>query len=113
MPERSANVASIEGRIVERDSLRYTPAGIAIIRMTVAHQSEQIEAGEPRALELELTCIAVEAEARLIAKAALGTMVRVSGFLARKSRTSRNIELHAASVEFLSEHLTERGSNEL
>jgi primosomal replication protein N len=97
------NTASIEGCIVGRDNLRYTPAGIAIIRMTLAHESTQVEASEPRTLKLELACVAVEAEARLIAQAALGTKIRVTGFLAAKSRTSRGIELHATSVEFLSD----------
>ena len=92
----------IEGRIVERDSLRYTPAGIPIVRAMLAHSSEQAEAGGTRQVEVELACVAVEEDARLLAQAPIGVAVRVAGFLTRKSRTSRQLVLHATRIEFLS-----------
>ena len=96
------NDVLIEGRIVACDGLRYTPAGIPIVRATLAHRSEQVEAGGMRQVELELACVAVEEDARLLATAPLGVTVRLSGFLAHKSHTSRQLVLHAARVEFLS-----------
>jgi primosomal replication protein N len=87
------------GRIAGIDALRYTPAGVAIVRFVLEHASEQAEAGSPRKVNLEMTCVATETTARLVAATPLGTTVRVSGFVAAKSKTRRALELHAVSIE--------------
>jgi len=96
-----SNRLTITGRIVERAALRYTPAGVAIVNFTIAHESRQIEAGGERDVKLELQCLAVEQEARLIAAAPLGTGIRVTGFLAPKGRSSRLTILHTQTFEFV------------
>jgi primosomal replication protein N len=48
----------------------------------------------------EIAAVAFEREAALLAAAKLGSDVKVTGFLAAKSRTSRAVVLHATEVEF-------------
>ena len=95
------NRLTITGRLVERAALRFTPAGVAIVNFTIGHESRQIEAGGAREVKLELHCLAVEQEARLIAAAPLGAELRVTGFLAPKGRSSRQTILHTQSFEFV------------
>jgi len=81
--------------------LRYTPAGMPAVEFRIAHASEQEEAGGRRQVEAELGAIAFDAQARLLAQAALNSGVRLQGFLAAKSRRSRRPVLHVTNIEFV------------
>lgn len=70
------------------------------MRFRVEHVSEQVEAGEKRKVMLEMPCVAVEREARLVAAAPLGASVRISGFVAMRSKSGRGLELHASDLRF-------------
>ena len=90
----------LSGKLIERDALRYTPAGIPVVNFRLSHASEQIEAGGKRAVQCELAGLAFEREARLMAAARAGMQVKVTGFLAGKSRGSKQLVLHATNIEF-------------
>jgi len=96
----SANELTLTGRLAERDVLRHTPAGIALVNFRVVHQSEQIETGAPRQVSLEVGCLAAEELARLVVAAPLGTTIKVSGFLASKGRSVKQPVLHVKRIEF-------------
>ena len=97
MPE---NRVTLSGRLVEMDALRYTPAGIPVVKFRIAHESSQAEAGVERLVGCEVAAVAFETEAKLLAGAPLGTGLQVTGFLDRKGRASRQVELHATHIEF-------------
>lgn len=84
----------------ERDALRYTPAGIPILNFSIHHAAEQIEAAQTRQVEFEIPCVATEEQARLIAGAPLGIRLNVSGFLAAKGRSSKQLTLHIDTIKF-------------
>jgi primosomal replication protein N len=94
------NRLELSARLVERDALRYTPAGVALLDFKVEHASEQVEAGAPRQVTLEMSCLAVERDARLIAQAPLGSAMELSGFVAPRAKSSRSIVLHVTDFEF-------------
>ena len=96
-----ANRVTIAGRLVELDALRHTPAGVAVLKFRLQHDSSQMEAGGERKVSCELAAVAFEREAKLLAVAKLGSDVKVNGFLAAKSRTSRTLVLHATQIEFV------------
>jgi primosomal replication protein N len=79
-----ANELVISGRLSERDALRHTPAGVALVNFRIVHESEQVEAGTERKVYVEVACVAAENEARLVAAAPLRAAVRLTGFLAGK-----------------------------
>ena len=91
----------LSGKLIELDALRYTPAGIPVVNFRLSHESEQIEAGATRAVQCELAGMAFEREARLMAAARLGMQVKLTGFLANRSRTSKQLVLHATDIEFV------------
>jgi len=96
----ASNRLILTGRVVELEPLRYTPAGVAIVRFKIEHDSEQIEAGAVRQLHMEIACVATETMARLVCAAPLGSSLRVDGFIAHRSKTHRGIELHALDIQF-------------
>jgi primosomal replication protein N len=88
------------GRLVELDTLRHTPGGVPLVKFRLHHESSQTEAGSPRKVECEIAAVAFEREAKLLAAAKLGSNVRVTGFFAARSRTSRTPVLHATAIDF-------------
>jgi len=95
-----ANRVTVSGRLIELDALRHTPAGVPVMKFRLQHESTQTEAGAVRKVSCEIAAVAFEREATLLAAARLGSDVKVTGFLAAKSRTSRSVVLHATGVEF-------------
>jgi len=95
------NQVVIQGDLIESDALRFTPAGIPILKFRLVHQSKQTEAGAARAVGCELDVVAFDAQARLLATAPLGTSLKIEGFLDRKTRSGRGIVLHANQIEFV------------
>ena len=87
--------------MVELGALRYTPAGVAALEFKLAHESEQAEAGSPRQVQAELSAIAFETQAKLLTGRALGTPLRVEGFLGAKSKRSKRLVLHVTKIEFI------------
>ncbi len=65
------------------------------------HASEQMEAGAARKVEMEIAVLALGESARWLEAAPLGGAVKMTGFLAPKSRNSRTTVLHVNSIEFL------------
>lgn len=91
----------IQGSLIESDALRFTPAGVPILKFRLQHSSTQCEAGGDREVGCEIEAVAFEAEARLLATAPMGTRISIQGFLDRKTKTGRALQLHASKIEFL------------
>ncbi|MBS0323032.1 MAG: primosomal replication protein N [Proteobacteria bacterium] len=87
--------------MLERGALRYTPAGLPVIDFRFEHRSEQAEAGVMRRVECEMACVALGANAHLLADSKPGDGMRISGFLAARSLKSRSPVLHVTTIEFL------------
>src|SRR5438445_414235 len=87
-------------RLIELDALRHTPAGIPMLKFRLQHDSVQTQAGGERKVSFEMAAVAFEREAKLLAAAKLGSSVKVNGFLAARSRSSRTPLLHATEIEF-------------
>jgi primosomal replication protein N len=88
------NQFQFTGTILERDTLRYTPAGVPIVTATVAHESQQVEAGVARKVEFEITALGAGEISGRLARAELGAALTFTGFLARKNRNSKALVFH-------------------
>lgn len=95
------NRTDITGSVIAIDAMRYTPAGIPIIELTLSHQSRQPEAGRERMVELELKALAAGDAARRLAQTPLGAQVRLSGFLAHKGKGRVQLVLHIHDFEYI------------
>jgi len=95
-----SNRVELGGRVAAIDPLRYTPAGIPALNLTLTHCSRQVEAGTEREVECEVAVVAFGETAQQAARCGVGDGMRVLGFLARKSRNSSHLVLHANRIEF-------------
>ncbi len=89
----------LSGQIVTVDPLRYTPAGIPALNLTLGHRSIQVEAGMEREVECEVPVMVLGDQAQQAARCKVGDGLKVQGFLARKSRNSSYLVLHANRIE--------------
>ncbi|MEO6351696.1 MAG: primosomal replication protein N [Oxalobacteraceae bacterium] len=85
--------------IVERDVLRYTPAGIPMVSARLLHSSQQMEAEISRSAEFEIAALAAGEISGRFNQADLGGMFKFTGFLARKNRNSRSLVFHIMDFE--------------
>ena len=80
--------------------MRYTPAGLPAIDLRLEHESETLEAGGKRQVKVEIRAVAFGADAETLARQAIGSGFRFTGFLAAP-RHGKHPVLHIQS--FLSE----------
>ena len=92
------NQVVISGELIALESLRYTPAGVARVALTLSHSSQQSEANGLRQVQCEVNALAFAEVADKVAKFAVGQNVKVRGFLARQSIRSRQLVLHINDI---------------
>jgi len=93
------NEVRLSATVSAREILRYTPAGIPVMSVTLAHQSTQVEAGVPRQVQASMEAVALGPLAQRMDRVQIGQGVRVTGFLANRSRRSRRVVLHVNEFE--------------
>ena len=88
------NQVVLTGRLIERKELRFTPAGVPALDVRIGHASEQVEAGRPRQVSAEVDAVALGAVAEALGRTDMQRSYRFEGFLAQRSRMSRQLVLH-------------------
>jgi len=88
------NQVVLTGKLIERNELRHTPAGMPALNFRIGHVSDQVEAGRSRSVNLEIEGVALGDVAQDLSKAAQEAEYRFEGFLAMKSKLSRQPVLH-------------------
>ena len=96
--ELARNQVVISGEIIALESLRYTPAGVARVALTLSHTSQQSEANVLRQVQCEVNALAFAEVADKAARFAVGQNVKVRGFLARQNIRSRQLVLHINDI---------------
>jgi len=95
----------IEGEVAAMEPLRYTPAGIPVLSVVLRHLSEQLEAGMQRRVECDVNAVVMGGLAEKTADPSLGiklgSAVKVSGFIARRSLKSTQLVLHITTLDII------------
>ncbi len=84
----------VTASLVERDTLRYTPAGIPVVNCILQHAGEVIEANTPRQVEFHIAAVAAGSIGQEIGRLPLGSMMEWDGFMARRHRNSKALVFH-------------------
>ena len=92
------NQLVLSATIAEAKPLRYTPAGVPAIDLRLDHESEVEEAGSRRQVKMELRAVAFGTMAETLAKQAVGSGFRFSGFLAAP-RGGKHPVLHIQTIQ--------------
>jgi primosomal replication protein N len=93
------NHVELCGDVIEREPLRYTPAGIPVLALRVRHESTQEEARLHRQVKFEIDAMAAGETAQRMDALRPGQRVRLQGFIAARSRQSVRIVLHVEQFE--------------
>jgi primosomal replication protein N len=93
------NQVILTGRLIERDELRHTPAGLPALNFRIGHASEQTEAGRSRTVTLEMAGVALGETAQQLSVADREVEYRFEGFLALRNRLSRQPVMHITRFE--------------
>lgn len=93
------NRFEVQGLISELSPMRYTPAGVPVLEFLLAHESEVIEASQPRRIAMNIMVVVMGDLAQMASKMSLGCVVRLQGFLAPVRRDSQKYRLHAQHIQ--------------
>jgi primosomal replication protein N len=87
----------LSARLIERGTLRYTPAGLPALDFRLEHQSELSEESQVRQVSVQVRAIAIGAITRSLAALNLGDDGTFAGFLA-STRNGRGLLFHVTSL---------------
>ncbi len=83
---------------MERAALRYTPAGLPALDLSLMHESQVSEDGQPRKVSMEMRAVAIGAITRQLSALELGSSSLYAGFIT-SSRNKRGLLFHITSAE--------------
>ena len=92
------NRFTVTGELVEKEDLRYTPAGIARIVLKIRHVSTQQEAGSARQVQCDIPAIALGDIAQQASQMRLGQHLQAQGFLAQRSLRIAQLVMHIDNI---------------
>jgi primosomal replication protein N len=84
--------------LAQRAAVRYTPAGLPALDLSLQHESEVSEDGSTRKVSMEVKAVAIGAITQPLLAQDLGTASVYVGFVAA-SRNKRGLLFHITSVE--------------
>ena len=93
------NRLQLTASVVERETVRYTPAGVPIAGCTLQHRTQVVEAGIARTVELTLQAVAAGEASGRLERVDMGVDTLFTGFLAKKSRNARTLVFHITELQ--------------
>jgi len=77
--------------------LRYTPAGLPALDLSLHHDSQVMEAGQARKVVCDLKALAIGPLAEKLNRTELGAQLHIQGFLGM-TRNGRGVLLHIQHI---------------
>lgn len=93
------NQLTLTGILLERDVIRFTPAGVPVVSALVRHESEQFEAGVKRLVECEMHVLAIGEIAEQLNRVSHDSIFTFHGFIAKKFKNSKSLVFHIVSFD--------------
>jgi primosomal replication protein N len=91
------NRVLLTAQIIERKALRYTPAGLPALDLVLKHESEVVEAQQPRKVAMDIKAVAIGKIAEQLVRFEIGTPFGLAGFLGAP-RNGRGVLLHITEL---------------
>lgn len=83
---------------MQRGALRYTPAGLAALDMSLKHESQVTQDGQPRKVSVEIRARAVGEIVQRLAPLEMGSEHGFAGFLGAQ-RNGRGVVFHVTELD--------------
>ena len=88
----------LTARLQERAALRYTPAGLPALDLSLKHESQVTQDGQARQVFFEIRARALGDITQQVAQLELGSTHGFAGFLA-SARNGRGIVFHVTEID--------------
>ena len=88
----------LNAQLVERGALRYTPAGLPAVDLSLKHESSVMQDGQPRQVSFEIKARAVGEITQRVAGVELGSFHGFAGFLGSQ-RNGRGVVFHVTELD--------------
>jgi primosomal replication protein N len=88
----------LQATLVQRQAMRYTPAGLPALDLSLAHSSTVSEDGQPRQVSFEMRAVAIGAVTQSLTPLPLGSTGTFAGFLTSQ-RNGRGLLFHITEVD--------------
>ena len=88
----------LTAQLVERGALRYTPAGLPALDLSLKHESEVTQDGLPRRVSMEIRGRAIGTITERVARLEIGSSHGFAGFLGAQ-RNGRGVVFHVTELE--------------
>jgi primosomal replication protein N len=88
----------LTAQLLERGALRYTPAGLPALELSLKHESEVTQDGKPRKVWFEIKARGIGEITQRLAGLELGSLHGFAGFLGSQ-RTGRGIVFHVIELD--------------
>lgn len=92
------NQLILQAQLLELGLVRYTPAGLMALDLSLKHESQVQEAGKPRRVSMEIKAVAIGETAKRLQALGIGGQALFSGFLSNQ-RNGRGTIFHVTAVE--------------
>ena len=88
----------LTAEVVERKALRYTPAGLPALDLSLKHESSVTQDGQTRQVSMEIKARGIGAITERLAKVEMGSSHGFAGFLGSQ-RNGRGIVFHVTELD--------------
>ena len=88
----------LSATLVQRSALRYTPAGLPALDLSLAHESTVSEDCQPRKVSMEMRAVGIGGVTQPLAALALGQGGTFAGFVT-SARNGRGLLFHITSID--------------
>ena len=88
----------LSATLVERGALRYTPAGLPALDLSLRHESQVTQDGEPRQVSVEIKARAIGEITPRLAGVEMGSTHGFAGFLGSQ-RNGRGVVFHVTELD--------------
>ena len=92
------NQLILQAQLLELGLVRYTPAGLMALDLSLKHESQVQEAGKPRKVSMELKAVVVGDLGKRLQALGVGGTALFSGFLTHQ-RNGRGTVFHVTAVD--------------
>jgi primosomal replication protein N len=88
----------LTAQLVERGALRYTPAGLPALDLSLKHESAVMQDGKPRQVWFEIKARAIGEITQRVARVEMGSTHGFAGFLGSQ-RNGRGVVFHVTELD--------------
>ena len=88
----------LTAQLVERGAMRYTPAGLPALDLSLKHESEVTQDGQARKVSMEIRARAIGEITRRLSAMEIGSTHGFAGFLGSQ-RNGRGVVFHVTELD--------------